>query len=152
IRFAGGALFASADRRVDSELLAVERQMAERLEALRRATRPGMVRRLGRLSPPAFDTVAKLLLERLGLGGLRTVKRADEGLFVAASRPRSGAEARTLVSIRAGAEQGRRAVGELRAGVAAKAMSDGLLLTAGRLLPEASQEVGTAGPPVELWD
>ena len=152
IRFAGGALFAAADRRVDGELLAVERQMSERLDALKRATRQGMVRRLGRLSPPAFETLAKLLLERLGYGGLETVKRTTEGLYLAVSQPRSGPEARTLVSIRSGAEQGRRAVGELRAGVLAKAMSDGLLVTAGRLLPEATQEAGTAGPPVELWD
>jgi hypothetical protein len=152
IRFAGGALFAAADRRVDPELLGVERQMAERLEALRKATRQGMVRRLSRLTTPAFETVAKLLLERLGYGGLETVKRTTEGLYLAVSQPRSGPEARTLVSIRAGAEQGRRAVGELRAGVQAKAMSDGLLVTSGRLLPDASQEAGTAGPPVELWD
>ena len=152
IRFAGGALFAAADRRVDPELLAVERQMAERLDALRKATRQGMVRRLSRLATPPFETLAKLLLERLGFGGLETVKRTTEGLYLAVSRPRSGAEARTLVSIRAGAEQGRRAVGELRAGVQAKAMTEGLLITSGRLLPDAAQEVGTAGPPVELWD
>ena len=152
IRFAGGALFAAADRRVDPELLGVERQMAERLEALRKATRQGMVRRLARLTTPAFETLAKLLLERLGFGGLETVKRTTEGLYLAVSRPRSGPEARTLVSIRAGAEQGRRAVGELRAGVQAKAMTEGLLVTCGRLLPDAAQEAGTAGPPVELWD
>src|SRR5262249_55324512 len=103
-------------------------------------------------NPPAFDTIGKLLLERLGFGGLETVKRTTEALYVAASRPRAGAEARTLVSIRAGAEQGRRAVGELRGGVGAKGLSDGLLVSAGRLLREASAEAGTAGPPVELWD
>jgi hypothetical protein len=152
IRFAGGALFASADRRVETDLLAVERQLAERAETLRRATRQAITRRVGRLPPPAYETLARLLLERLGFGGLEMVKRTGEALYLAASRPRGGNEVRTLVSVRAGAEQARFAVGELRAGVAAKGFTDGLLVAAGRILPDAVAEAATTGPSVELWD
>ena len=58
-----------------------------------------------------------------GFGGLEMVKRTGEALYVGASRPRGSNEVRTLVSIRPGAEHGRRAVGELRAGVLAKGFS-----------------------------
>lgn len=152
IRFAGGALFAVADRQVDSDLLAVERALSADAEAVRRVTRQAIARRLARMPGPAYETIARLSLERLEFGGLETVKRTAEALYIAVARPRGSAEVRTLVSIRPGAEQGRRAVGELRVGVSAKGFADGLLMAAGRLLPEAAAEAGTAGPPVELWD
>jgi hypothetical protein len=152
IRFGGGALFSAADRRVEGEVLSVERSLAQQAEAVRRGTRQAVMRRLVRLPPTAFETVARMLLERLGFAGLETIKRTSEALYVSVARPRGAGEVRTLVAIRGGGEQGRRAVGELRAGVMAKSMADGLLVAAGRLLPDAAQEAGTAGPPVELWD
>jgi hypothetical protein len=152
IRYAGGALFAAADRRVEGELLATERALAQSAEGLRKATRQTIVRRLARLPGPAFETLARLLLERLGFGGLEMVKRTTEALYLGCSRPRGASDVRTLVSIRAGVEQGRRAVGELRAGVQAKGLFDGLLVAAGKILPEATTEAGTQGPTVELWD
>src|SRR5207253_2125933 len=93
----------------------------------------------------------RLLLERAGFRGLEGIKRTGEALYLACARPRGYEDVRTLVSIRAGAEQGRRAVGELRAGVLAKGFSDGLLIAAGALLPDAISEAAGAGATIELW-
>jgi hypothetical protein len=152
IRFAGGSLFAAADRRVDGDLLAIERTLAQTAENVRRATRQAFARRLARLGGPAFETLARLLLERLGWTHLETVKRTTEALYLGAARPHGAGDARTLVGLRPGPEQGRRAVGELRAGVQAKGFADGLLVAAGRFSADAVAEVGTQGAAVELWD
>src|SRR5439155_1368560 len=85
VRYAGGALFAAADRRVEGDLLGIERSLMERAEALKKSTRSAMVRRIGRLPAPAYETLARLLLERLGYSGLETVKRTAEALYLAAA-------------------------------------------------------------------
>ena len=51
-----------------------------------------------------------------------------------------------------GGSGGRRAIGELRAGIRARSQDEGLLMLAGRLAEDAIAEWKQPGPPIEIAD
>jgi hypothetical protein len=153
LRHVGGGQIALADRRLDGELAQYERELGDRAARLSEATRVALHRRLARLPAAAFEALARLLLERLGVQRLEPVKRGEGVAYLGGERTRGGRKVRVLVAVRPGeGELARRAVGELRAGLKARGFDEGLLLAAGRAGAEALAELAGGGGLVELHD
>ncbi|MDB4969078.1 MAG: hypothetical protein JWN44_4767, partial [Myxococcales bacterium] len=151
VRALGGGNYGTVDRKLDPELLQAERDLGERAARLRDATRTAVRRRLGRMSPAAFDSIGRTLCDRLGITGLELLRRGEGVTYWGGTCFRGVGVVRTLVALRPGdVEINRRAVGELRAGLAAKGYDEGLLLSAGRPNPEALAELKVGG--VRLYD
>jgi hypothetical protein len=114
----------------------------------------GLEQRLAELTPSAFEAVARVLLQREGFGPATFVKRVEGTIYLEALRGRGSRPSRCLIAMRpgVGSGAGRRAIGELRAGIRARNQDEGVLMLAGRLGEEAIAEWRQPGPPVEVVD
>jgi hypothetical protein len=153
VRPAGSGLFALARRPPDSELERAEQVFGEARRALRERTVAALERRIAELPAPAFEALARVILQREGFGPATFVKRVEGTIYVEALRGRGTRPSRCLVGLRPGATSaGRRAIGELRAGIRARNQDEGVLLLGGRLAEDAIAEWKQPGPPVEIAD
>lgn len=153
IRAAGSGLFALARRPPEGELEKAEAVFAEARRALRERTMVALEKRLADLPPPAFEALARVLLQREGFGPATFVKRVEGTIYIEALRGRGSRPSKCLIALRAGGSSaGRRAIGELRAGVRARNQDEGLLFLVGRLADDAIAEWKQPGPPIEIAD
>jgi hypothetical protein len=152
IRSLGGGNYGSVDRKLDEELLAAERSVEQALDRLTTATNAAVRRKLSRLSPFSFEQLGRLVAESLGVERPTLVKRGDGVAYFGGERQIGAIRSRVLVGIRSGeAELGRRAVGELRAGLDARGFDEGFLVALGRLSAEGREEL-RAGRAVTVYD
>jgi hypothetical protein len=153
VRAAGSGLYTLARRTPDVELERAEQVFGEARRALRERTMAAIERRLADLAPGAFEAVARVLLQREGFGPTTFVKRVDGTIYVEALRGRGSRPAKCLIALRPGATAaGRRAIGELRAGIRARNHEEGVLMLAGRLGEDGISEWKQPGPPLEIAD
>jgi hypothetical protein len=154
VRAAGSGLYALSRRPPDMDLERAEYVFGEARRALRERTLAGLEQRLAELTPSAFEAVARVLLQREGFGPATFVKRVEGTIYLEALRGRGSRPSRCLIAMRpgTGSGAGRRAIGELRAGIRARNQDEGLLMLAGRLGEEAISEWRAPGPPVEVVD
>ena len=107
---------------------------------------------MAELPPSAFEAIARVLFQREGFGPATFVKRW-KGPSI--SRPCAAAAASLgcLIALRpGGSPAGRRAIGELRAGIRARNQDEGVLLLGARLAEDAIAEWKQPGPPIEVAD
>jgi hypothetical protein len=153
IRSAGSGLYALSRRVPDADLEKAEYVFGEARRALRERTLGALEQRLGELAPSSFEAIARVLLQREGFGPATFVKRVEGTIYVEALRGRGFRPSRTLIALRPGmTAAGRRALGELRAGIRARGQDEGILLLAGRLSDEAIAEWKQPGQPIEVVD
>jgi hypothetical protein len=153
IKSAGSGLFALSRRSPDADLEKAEYVFGEARRALRERTLAALEQRLGELAPASFEAVARVLLQREGFGPATFVKRVEGTIYVEALRGRGFRPSRCLIALRPGVTAaGRRALGELRAGIRARNQDEGLLLLAGRLADDAISEWKQPGQPIEVVD
>ena len=153
VRAAGSGLYALARRTPDVELEKAEQVFGDARRALRERTMAAIERRLAELAPGAFEAVARVLLQREGFGPTTFVKRVEGTIYVEALRGRGSRPAKCLIALRPGGSvAGRRAIGELRAGIRARTHDEGVLMLAGRLGDDAIAEWKQPGPPLEIAD
>ena len=153
VRAAGSGLYALARRTPDTDLEKAEQVFGDARRALRERTMAAIERRLADLAPGAFEAVARVLLQREGFGPTTFVKRVEGTIYVEALRGRGSRPSKCLIALRPGGSvAGRRAIGELRAGIRARNHDEGLLMLAGRLGDDAIAEWKQAGPPLEIAD
>ncbi len=153
VRSAGSGLYALARRVPDADLEKAEYVFGEARRALRERTLAALELRLGELAPSSFEAIARVLLQREGFGPATFVKRVEGTIYVEALRGRGFRPSRTLIALRPGSTAaGRRAIGELRAGIRARGQDEGILLLAGRLSDEAIAEWKQPGQPIEVVD
>jgi hypothetical protein len=153
IRSAGSGLYALSRRVPDADLEKAEHVFGEARRALRERTLAALEQRLGELAPSSFEAIARVLLQREGFGPATFVKRVEGTIYVEALRGRGFRPSRTLIALRPGmTAAGRRAIGELRAGIRARGQDEGILLLAGRLSDEAIAEWKQPGQPIEVVD
>jgi hypothetical protein len=94
-----------------------------------------------------------VLLQREGFGPATFVKRVEGTVYLEALRGRGIRPSRTLIALRpGGAAAGRRAIGELRAGIRARNQDEGVLLLGARLAEDGIAEWKQPGPPIEVAD
>ena len=153
IRGAGSGLFALSRRTPDLDLEKAEHVFGEARRALRERTLAALEQRLTELTPSAFEAIARVLLQREGFGPATFVKRVEGTVYLEVLRGRGARPSRCLVALRAGsASAGRRAIGELRAGIRARNQDEGVLLLAARLAEDGIAEWKQPGPPIEVAD
>ncbi len=152
IRSLGGGNYGSLDRKLDEELLSAERAVEQALDRLTIATNAAVRRKLTRLSPFSFEQLGRLIAESLGVERPSLVKRGEGVAYFGGERQIGAIRSRVLIGIRPGeAELGRRAVGELRAGLDARGFDEGFLVGLGRLSAEGREEL-RAGRAVTVYD
>jgi hypothetical protein len=153
VRSAGAGLYALARRPPDAELERAEQVFGEARRALRERTGAALERRIADLPGPAFEALARVLLQREGFGPATFVKRVDGTIYVEAPRGRGSRSSRCLVALKfGGGSGGRRAIGELREGIRARGQDEGLLMLAGRLAEDAIAEWKKPSAPIEIAD
>jgi hypothetical protein len=153
VRAAGSGLYALARRPPDGELERAEQIFGDARRAMRERTLAALERRIAELPAPAFEALTRVLLQREGFGPATFVKRVEGTIYVEALRGRGSRPSRCLVGLRpGGGSAGRRAIGELRAGIRARNQDEGVLLLAARLADDAIAEWKQPGPPVEIAD
>ncbi len=153
IKSAGSGLFALSRRSPDADLEKAEYVFGEARRALRERTLAALEQRLGELTPASFEAIARVLLQREGFGPATFVKRVEGTIYVEALRGRGFRPSKCLVALRPGVTAaGRRALGELRAGIRARNQDEGVLLLAGRLADDAISEWKQPGQPIEVVD
>jgi len=153
VKSAGSGLFALSRRSPDADLEKAEYVFGEARRALRERTLAALEQRLGELAPSSFEAVARVLLQREGFGPATFVKRVEGTIYVEALRGRGFRPSRCLIALRPGiTSAGRRALGELRAGIRARNQDEGLLLLSGRLADDAISEWKQPGQPIEVVD
>ncbi len=153
LRSAGAGLFSLARRPPEAELERAEQVFGEARRALRERTLASLERRLGELPAPAFEALARVLLQREGFGPATFVKRVEGTVYVEALRGRGGRPSRCLIGFRfGGATVARGAILELRYGIRARGQDEGLLMVAGRLSEDAIAAWKQPGPPIEIAD
>ena len=153
VRPAGSGLYALSRRPPDSDLERAEFVLGEARRALRERTLAALEQRLADLSPAAFEAVGRVLLQREGFGPATFVKRVEGTIYLEALRGRGFRPSRCLIALRPGAAAaGRRALGELRAGIRARNQDEGVLMLTGRLADDAVAEWKQSGAPVEVVD
>jgi len=153
LRSAGAGLFSLARRPPEPELERAEQVFGEARRALRERTVASLERRLGELPAPAFEALARVLLQREGFGPATFVKRVEGTVYVEALRGRGGRPSRCLIGFRfGGATVARGAILELRYGIRARGQDEGLLMVAGRLSEDAIAAWKQPGPPIEIAD
>ncbi len=153
VRAAGSGLFALARRPPDLDLERAEHVFGRPAARCGSARWPRWSCGLAELTPAAFEAIARVLLQREGFGPATFVKRVEGTIYLEALRGRGARPSRCLVALRSGsASAGRRAIGELRAGIRARNQDEGVLLLAGRLAEDAIAEWKQPGPPLEVAD
>ena len=164
VRSAGAGLYALARRPPDAELERAEQVFGEARRALRERTAAALERRIAELPAPAFEALARVLIQREGFGPATFVKRVEGTIYVEALRGRGSRSSRCLVGFKfGGGSAGRRAIGELREGIRRRGQDEGLLMLAGRLGDDAIAEWKKASdgsgrpenqptPPIEIAD
>ena len=133
----------------NAELEAAEAGLEAAAQRLRGATERTLAARLADLALPALEQVAYLYLVQTGWREIEWIKRVDRSGYCTAREPGDGQV--LLVGVRAGNQElDRRGVGELRAGIAAKNLTRGLLLAPRELGGDARSELEREGPPVAV--
>ncbi len=150
-RFTGGRV-ALTDWLLNGDLPRLEQEALNAVERYRDAARRAFARKAQELPGHAFVELVLLLLERLGLGQIRAVRRAgvpgNEAHFAAIHRTGTVDIQTAIVVRRDGREIGRERVTELRGalhhyGPAAA----GWLITAGQVLSGARDEASATNSP-----
>jgi hypothetical protein len=153
IKSAGSGLYALSRRVPDADLEKAEFVFGEARRALRERTLAAVEQRLGDLPPASFEALVRVILQREGFGPATFVKKVEGTIYVEALRGRGFRPSKCLIALRPGVSAaGRRALGELRAGIRARGQDEGLLLLAGRLADDAIAEWKQSGQPVEVVD
>lgn len=157
-RFAQGPRVALTDWSLSSDLVRLEQDAIGAIERYREAARRTMLRKVQELPGHALVELVLLGLEKIGLTGLRSVRRAGSpgGEVHFAGVHRTGSdEIRTAVVVRKdGREIGRERVSDLRGALHHYGpAATGWLITTGQVLSGAREEAATASaPPVALFD
>jgi hypothetical protein len=148
VTYKGRGLFALTEPHSDADVGTAESELARAVASSRAATHAALWRQLRRLAIRPLEHVVHLYLQHAGWQEVSWIKRVDKHTsYALASAPY--AAGKVLVGVCAGGEPvPRRGVGELRAGVEAKNVTTGLLITPAELSAEARAEAEKAGPPL----
>jgi hypothetical protein len=157
-RFASQGRVGLTDWHLGGDVVRLEQEALFAIEKFKEATRRSMQRKLQELPGSGFVELALLALERMGMLGLRPVRRQGSpgGEAHFAGTHRTGVdEIRTAIVIRKdGRELGRERVSDLRGSLHHYGdATAGWLITSGQVLSGAREEATLPGTsPIALYD
>lgn len=144
--YRGRDLFALGAAVTDSE---GDSGLAEAVLGQTLRARAALTGRVRALSATGLEQVVQVYLMHKGWTEIEWIKRVGASSYAVGLQP--GVPGKVLLGVRAGgAPIDRRGVGELRAGVAAKSLRQGLLMSPWPLSDEALDELSKPGAPVHL--
>jgi hypothetical protein len=147
--YKGKDLFAAAPNAGRSVLDQAEARFNHSCEQLASAVEEEYQERLSKLSAKILERVIYVYLQSSGWKDISWIKRVERSSYALAVGPHEMEE--TLIAVRAGPEPvDRRGVGELRAGLEAKDIACGLLISPCDLSEEAVSELGSDGRPTRV--
>lgn len=157
-RFANGSRVALTDWSLGPDMARLEQEVIAAVERYREASRRVMLRKLQELPGHAFIELALIGLEKIGMMGLKSVRRAGspggEAHFMATHKTGTD-EVRTAIVVRKdGREIGRERVSDLRGALHHYGPATaGWLVTTGQVLSGAREEAAAAlASPIALYD
>ena len=157
-RFATGGRVALSDWTVGGDLPRLEQEVIGAVERYREVSRRALLRRLQELPGHALIELLLVAFERIGMTGIRAIRRAGspggEAHFAAVHRTAGETLPTAIVVRKDGREIGRERVTDLRGALHHYGPATvGWLVTTGQILSGAREEAGSAGtPPVMLYD
>ncbi|MBV9947883.1 MAG: restriction endonuclease, partial [Myxococcales bacterium] len=157
-RFASGGRVALTDWSLGGDLPRFEQDVIGAVDRYREGARRALLRRLQELPGHALTELVLLVLERIGMHNLRTVRRAGspggEAHFAGLHKGGGDAIATAIVIRKDGREIGRERVTDLRGALHHYGPATaGWLITTGQVLSGAREEAASVGaPPVALYD
>jgi hypothetical protein len=157
-RFASGGRIGLTDWILGGELPRLEQEVLTVLERYREASRRAMLRRLQELPGHALIELLLIALERVGMNGLKAVRRpgspGGEAHFAGIHKTEGDAIPTAIVIRKDGRELGRERVCDLRGALHHYGpASVGWLMTTGQVLSGAREEAAAVGTAtVTLYD
>jgi restriction endonuclease Mrr len=157
-RFATAGRVALTDWTLGGELPRLEQEVIAAIERYREGSRRALLRRLQELPGHALIELVLLALERVGMSGLKPVRRSGspggEAHFAAVYKAGGSALPMAIVVRKDGREIGRERVTDLRGALHHYGPANaGWLMTTGQVLSGAREEATAAGAsPVALYD
>lgn len=157
-RFAPGGRVALTDWSLGGDLPRLEQEVVAAVDRYRDASRRAMLRKLQELPGHALIELVLVALERVGMTGLKSVRRAGspggEAHFAAIHKTGGDSIPTAIVVRKDGREIGRERVTDLRGALHHYGpASVGWLMTMGQCLSGAREEAAAPGaPPVALYD
>ncbi len=105
--------------------------------------------RLSKLAPAMLERIAYVYLQATGWSDITWIKRVENSSYAMATEP--GAIEQSMISVRCGPDKvDRRGVGEIRAGLHAKGIASGVLISPCELSSEAETELAKEGAPLRI--
>jgi len=157
-RLAAGGRVALTDWALGGELPRLEQEVIAAVERYRDGSRRTLLRRLQELPGHALIELVLVTLERVGMSGLKPVRRSGspggEAHFAAVNKAGGGSVPTAIVIRKDGREIGRERVTDLRGALHHYGpASAAWLVTTGQVLSGAREEAAAAGAPsVALYD
>lgn len=150
-RFAqrGRDLYAARSLGLPEKVARAEAAFVSAAAALASATNEALAARISALDSEAFERLVHVYLMHTGWRGIDWIKRVGPSSYAIAEPPDT--KTRVMVSARSGdSPVDRRGVGELRAGVEAKALDRGVLIASTALSSVARAELSRPGKPITV--
>jgi hypothetical protein len=157
-RFANNARIGLTDWALGGELPRLEQDVLAAVERYREASRRALLRRIQELPGHALIELALVALERVGMMGLKAVRRSGspggEAHFSALHKTGGDVIPTAIVVRKDGREIGRERVTDLRGALHHYGpAATGWLMTTGQVLSGAREEAAAAGAPtITLYD
>ena len=149
VQYRGKDLFSAGSTLGRSAVDLAEAALARAAENYAAAVEQEMQSRLAQLAPQMLERIAYVYLQATGWTDISWIKRVEKSSYALATAP--GAIDQTMIAVRGGPDDiDRRGVGELRAGLHAKDLDSGLLMSPCALSEEALAEMAKEGAHVRL--
>lgn len=149
VRYHGKDLFSATPEAGRSIVNVASMALQKAAENYAAAVEVETLERLAKLAPAMLERVAYVYLQTTGWSDIQWIKRVENSSYALATEP--GAVEQSMISVRSGpSEVDRRGVGELRAGLHAKGISSGLLLSPCEMSEEAEEELAKDGTPLRI--
>ncbi len=149
VQYQGKDLFLASAALGRSAVDVAEAALSKAAENYAAAVEAEMQSRLAQLAPQMLERIAYVYLQSTGWSDISWIKRVEKSSYGLATAP--GAVAQTMIGVRSGPDDvDRRGVGELRAGLHAKNLDSGLLLSPCALSDEAEVELAKEGAHVRV--
>ncbi len=144
VQYLGKDLFSAKAAVGRSAVDVAEAALSQASENYATAVADEMQSRLADLAPQMLERIVYVYLQSTGWTDISWIKRVEKSSYGLATAP--GAVEQTMIGVRSGPEDlDRRGVGELRAGLHAKNLNSGLLLSPCALSDEAKVELAKDG-------
>jgi hypothetical protein len=149
VRYHGKDLFSASHEAGRSLVNVAATALQKAAEDYAAAVESETLDRLARLAPAMLERIAYVYLQSAGWTEIEWIKRVESSSYALATAP--GSVDQSMIAVRSGPEKvDRRGVGELRAGLHAKGITTGVLISPCEMSDDADAELAKEGAPLRI--